>query len=164
MSVKAISQLMERLIEIHELLLEMAINKVDPIKKGDMKALEAIVREESKLAHKLQTTEMLRSKVVRTFLFEQGEAKEAVTMSDVKKFATAEENLQLEELQFKLIELVQTLKTQNELNQELIEESLRFVNLSLDLMLPQKEDISYNPRSRDDDSYENNHSLFDSKA
>jgi len=164
MSVNAITQLMERLIEVHEQLLEMAANKVEPIKKGDMKALEAIVRTESKLAHKLQTTEMLRSKVVRTFLLEQGEAKEAVTMSDVKKFATAEESIQLEQLQIKLVDDVQKLKTQNELNQQLIEESLRFVNLSLDLMLPHKEDVSYNPRSRDDEPYENNHSLFDSKA
>ncbi|MFC0559283.1 flagellar protein FlgN [Halalkalibacter alkalisediminis] len=164
MSIKAITQLLERLIEVHEHLLELATKKVEPIKKGDMKVLEAIVREESKLAHKLQTTEMLRSKIVRTFLLEQGEAKEAVTMSDVKRFATAEEKLQLEQLQRKLVDDVQKLKTQNELNQELIEESLRFVNLSLDLMLPHKEDVSYNPRSQDDEPYENNHSLFDSKA
>ncbi|WP_227937248.1 flagellar protein FlgN [Alkalihalobacillus deserti] len=164
MSIKAITQMMERLIEIHEPLHDLAVKKVEPIKKGDMKVLEAIVREEAKLAYKLQTTEMLRSKVVRTFLLEQGEAKEAVTMSDVKRFATVEEKLQLEQLQLKLVDDVQKLKTQNEMNQELIEESLRFVNLSLDLMLPHKEDVSYDPRSRDDEPFENAHSIFDSKA
>jgi flagellar biosynthesis/type III secretory pathway chaperone len=164
MSVKAITQIIERLLEIHEGLVDLASKKVEPIKKGDMPTLEKLVREESKLAHKLQTTELLRAKVVRTFLLEKGEAPEDATLSDVKRYATDAEQKQLEQFQNMLVEYVVKLKAQNELNQSLIEESLRFVNLSLDLMIPHKEDVSYNPRERDDRPFEGGHSLFDSKA
>jgi flagellar biosynthesis/type III secretory pathway chaperone len=156
--------MIERLIEIHEQLIDLAAKKIEPIKRGEMKALEAIVREESKWAHKLQTTEMLRAKVVKAFLLEQGEVKEAVTMSNVKRFATEEEKLVLDQLQVTLIDQVQKLKAKNELNQELIEESLRFVNLSLDLMVPHKEDVSYHPHEHEDRPLGHGHSLFDSKA
>ncbi|MDT8858790.1 flagellar protein FlgN [Alkalihalobacillus sp. MEB130] len=164
MSAKAIAQLMERLIEIHEGLIDLAVKKVEPIKKGDMPVLEKLIREESKLARQLQTTEMLRAKVVRTFLLEKGEAKEGATLSDVKKHVEEAEQTKFDELQKILITHVIKLKQQNELNQALIEESLRFVNLSLDLMIPHKEDISYNPKDRDDQPMEGGHSLFDSKA
>ncbi|ARK32099.1 flagellar protein FlgN [Halalkalibacter krulwichiae] len=164
MSIKAITQLIERLFEIHEQLYHLAVDKLEPIKKGDMKALEQIVREESKLAHKLQTTEMLRQKVVRTYLFEQGEAKEGATMTDVKRYATKEEAEKLELLQQQLLDYAQKLKQQNELNQDLIAESLRFVNLSLDLMVPHQEDVSYHPHEHEDRPIGNGRSIFDSKA
>ncbi|KHF39620.1 flagellar protein FlgN [Halalkalibacter okhensis] len=164
MSLTAITQLIERLIEIHEGLLDLATKKVEPIKRSDMPTLEKLVREESKLAHKLQTTEMLRAKVVRTFLEEKGEVKEDATLTDVKKYGTEAQQQRLDDLQTKLVGYVVSLKEQNELNQSLIEESLRFVNLSLDLMIPHKEDVSYNPRDREDRPMEGNHSLFDSKA
>ncbi|MCL7746741.1 flagellar protein FlgN [Halalkalibacter alkaliphilus] len=164
MSLNAVIQLIERLIEIHEKLYSMAKKKVEPIKKGDMPVLGALVREESKLIRMLQTTELMRGKVVRTFLLEKGEVKEDATISDVMKLASADEKKKLDELQKKLRAQVKMLKEQNDLNQELIEESLRFVNLSLDLIVPHKEDISYNPKERDDEPYETGHSLFDSKA
>ncbi|GAE33028.1 flagellar protein FlgN [Halalkalibacter akibai] len=164
MSIKAITQMVERLIDIHEQLIDLAAKKTELIKQNNMKALELLVREESKLAHKLQTTELLRSKTVKTFLLEQGEAKENVTISDVKAFATEEEKQILDQHQDQLIKHVVELKTLNQLNQELIEESLRFVNLSLDLMLPHKEDVSYNPLDHEDRPFEHGRSLFDSKA
>ncbi len=99
------------------------------------------------------------------FLMTKGEVTENATMTDIRKYATKDEQQQLEQLQNELLNQVQNLKRQNELNQLLIEESLRFVNLSLDLMVPHKEDISYKrPHEQDDSRYDTGHSLFDSKA
>lgn len=165
MSIKVITELMESLMTIHGDLYTLGQRKIEPIKKGDMSALEVLVREETKLVRKLQSTEALRTKAVRTFLISKGEVTENATMTDVRKFATNEEQQQLERLQAELMEHVQNLKAQNELNQLLIEESLRFVNLSLDLMVPHKEDVSYKrPKERDDNRFDTGHSLFDSKA
>ncbi|GAE26510.1 flagellar protein [Halalkalibacter wakoensis JCM 9140] len=164
MSATAIIQLMERLIELHEELIETAQKKVDLIKTGDMRSLETLVREESKLTRKLETTELLRQKVVRTFLLEKGEVTENATISDVKLFVTDVEKETLVQVQMKLVSLVEKLREQNNLNQSLIEESLRFVNLSLDLLRPHKEDISYHPNSKEDEPYDTGHSIFDSKA
>ncbi|TWI59945.1 flagellar protein FlgN [Halalkalibacter nanhaiisediminis] len=165
MSMKAIVEIIESLTGIHKELYTLGEQKVEPIKKGDMSALEVLVREESKLVRKLQATEGLRTKVVKNFLMTKGEVTENATMTDIRKYATKEEEQQLEQIQNELLNQVQNLKRQNELNQLLIEESLRFVNLSLDLMVPHKEDISYKrPHEQDDSRYDTGHSLFDSKA
>ncbi|MBP3950041.1 flagellar protein FlgN [Bacillus suaedae] len=164
MSLQAIVQLLERIDEIHHQLLTIAESKIEKIKSGDMPSIEALVREETKLVRKLETTEVLRSRVVQTFLQEKGEATENATISDIKNYVTETEQQQLSKLQEAIIAQAVNLKTVNDLNQSLIEESLRFVNLSLDLMVPHKEDISYSPRHRDDKPFERGRSLFDSKA
>ncbi|MCM3716129.1 flagellar protein FlgN [Alkalihalobacillus oceani] len=165
MSVKAITELLEALITIHHELNKAAGQKVELIKKGDMPALEELVRAEAKLVRKAQATESMREKVVRTFLLSKGKVTENATLAEVKEWATTEEREQLDALQQQLVTELHLLKRQNELNQQLIEESLRFVNLSLDLMVPHQEDISYKrPNERDDQPYDTGHSLFDSKA
>lgn len=162
---ESIIKCMETLLAIHEELLLIGRQKVELVKKGDMTTLETLVREETKLIQKLQITERVRTEHVQKLLKNKGEIKENATLTDVKKFATAGEKDQLEQLQDKLFIAVQEVKKQNAFNQQLIEESLRFVNLSLDLIVPHSEDISYKkPGDQDDDRYETGHSLFDSKA
>ena len=166
MSVKAITELLESLAMIHHELNQAAGQKVELIKKGDMPALEELVRAEAKLARKAQATEAMREKVVRTFLVSKGRVTENATLAEIKEWATAEEREQLDALQQRLLTEIHALKRQNELNQQLIEESLRFVNLSLDLMVPYQEDISYKrPNEHNEDQpYDTGRSLFDSKA
>ncbi|WP_088104282.1 flagellar protein FlgN [Halalkalibacter urbisdiaboli] len=164
-AVKLIIQSLAELIRIHQQLNELASKKVDSIKQGDMPALEALVREESKLASKLRTTELMREKQVHAFFAEQGEANEHATISSMIALVSSDEANLLQRLQKVLVQEVNELKKQNELNQSLIQESLQFVNLSLDLLIPNAEDVSYKrPQAREERSYEPSHSIFDSKA
>ncbi|NEU30261.1 flagellar protein FlgN [bacterium LRH843] len=167
MSVKAILDCMENLVTVHEELAQIGKEKVEPIKKGDMSALSALVRAEAKLVRKAQTTEIMREKLVASLLADKGKAKENATMRDVKEVATAPERERLDQLQEQLLVHMNNLKRINEQNQLLLEESLRFVNLSLDLMVPHQDDVSYKrPQFLEDDQDHpmQGHSLFDSKA
>ncbi len=156
---------METLLTIHHELLTISVEKVELIKNGDAAALEALIRTEAKLARKIQINDTLRMKQVQAILAKKGKMKENATITDVKEFATEAEKEQLDHIQEQLLLAIHQLKTHNDLNQELITESLRFVNLSLDLIVPYKEDISYSRRQEDDDDrFLTGHSLFDSKA
>src|SRR5699024_5672202 len=109
--------------------------------------------------------ETIRGRQAEAYLQKHGEGNEEATMSEVKKHATTDEKEMLDQLQEELLIVILQLKRQNEFNQQLIEESLAFVNLSLDLMVPHQEDISYKrPDDEEHDRYDRGHSLFDSKA
>ncbi|WP_100405460.1 flagellar protein FlgN [Bacillus solitudinis] len=165
MSAKQIIQSLAELIRVHQQLNEAAIKKMDFIKKGDMSALETLVREESKLVSKLRITELIREKQVLTFFNEQGKVTEDVTIGAMLPLLNEDEQSTLAKLQKALVQEVTILKRQNERNQSLVEESLRFVNLSLDLLMPSAEDISYTrPHEREDQATDYKHSTFDSRA
>ncbi|WP_062050216.1 flagellar protein FlgN [Bacillus sp. JCM 19034] len=164
MSMQTLIQLMGRLDEIQHELLKIAKQKVEPIKKGNPKEIEALVRNEAKLIRQLEATEVLRTKAVKSFLHEQGISKEMATVSELLKWANEEDAQRLTTLQQSLLDTTDKLKRQNQFNQQLIDESLQFVTLSLDLMMPQKEDISYSPNERQDELLGTGRSLFDSKA
>ncbi|GAE32120.1 flagellar protein FlgN [Halalkalibacter hemicellulosilyticus] len=164
MSLKALIQLMERLDEIQQQLLIIAKQKVEPLKKGEMKAVEALVREESKWIHQLEMTETLRTKKVSAFLQEQGFEDKDARMVDLVPYANEDEQRRMTEVQQSLVDVTEQLKQQNQFNQQLIEESLKLVRTSLDLMIPMKEDISYSPNEKQESPLGSGHSLFDSKA
>lgn len=155
---------MATLLSIYEKLYALGIKKVDLIKKGDMAQLDVAIREETTLVHKLQLTETMREKQVMTFLQSKGKKIKNATVTDVIAYVEKEEKQTLRSLQENLVECMQKVQRQNEHNKQLIEESLRFVNLSLDLMIPYKEDISYGRPEDEDERIETGHSLFDSKA
>lgn len=162
---KSLIETIETLLHVHRELLALSDEKVEHIKTGNMSALEKLLREEAKLISKLRLTEMVRAKNVQTILSKAGKVIEDATMSDVKELATEAEKEELDRLQAELLSVINELKRKNEQNEELIQESLRFVHLSLDLIAPHKEDIAYSNRPQDDDDRPIiGHSLFDSKA
>ncbi|MFA9458571.1 flagellar protein FlgN [Halalkalibacter sp. AB-rgal2] len=164
MSLKALIQLMERLEEIQQQLLMIAIQKVEPLKKGDMKVVETLVREESKWIHQLEMVETLRTKKISDYVQEQGIESNGARMVDLLPYASEDEQLRMIEIQQSLTDVTAQLKQQNEFNQQLIEESLKLVRVSLDLMIPMKEDISYSPDEKQESPLGSGHSIFDSKA
>ncbi len=160
----AIIDSLQTLLDVHKKLVAIGDEKVELVKTGNISALETLLREEAKLMRTLEITEKIRMKQVEAYLAKHGIAKKDATLSDVKKAATAAERERLDALQSELVAVIDELKWKNERNQELIEESLRFVELSLDLIAPHKEDIAYNPHDDGDDDYVIGHSLFDRKA
>jgi flagellar biosynthesis/type III secretory pathway chaperone len=86
-----------------------------------------------------------------------------VTLGDVLEQAELDEKENLILLQEKLVIAYEALKSRNKLNQELLEQSLQYVNMSLCMVQPENEPATYkNPKSNPYNS--NRSSLFDSKA
>jgi flagellar biosynthesis/type III secretory pathway chaperone len=152
METAQMTSLLERLLKSHEELLALGERKTDVLKQGDMKALDVLLKEEDLQIKKLQLIEKERKLKFAN-----------VTLADVLEQAENDEKENLIQLQEQLIKVYDALKSRNELNQDLIEQSLQFVNMSLSMIQPENGPVTYN-NPRANPYSQNNTSLFDSKA
>jgi flagellar biosynthesis/type III secretory pathway chaperone len=152
METAQMTSLLERLLKSHEELLSLGERKTEVLKFGDMKALDGLLKEEDLQVKKLQVIEKDR-------LLKYAN----VSLADVLEQAEEPEKEKLLHLQTRLIQTYELLKNRNELNQELLEQSLQYVNISLSMVQPQNEPATYS-NSKKDPYTSQARSLFDSKA
>jgi flagellar biosynthesis/type III secretory pathway chaperone len=163
MSAQQIIECMKKLGQVHTTFNQLAEEKTEALKKGDISHLRSLLQKESAYLKQLQQLEQERVRLVRFFITGKGLASEGGTITELLLHVTEEEKNQLISLQKELIEEIEKLKMQNELNQQLIQDSLRFVNLSLDVIQPQSDTGNYQRTTNDDDE-QLGRSLFDTKA
>jgi flagellar biosynthesis/type III secretory pathway chaperone len=152
METAQMTSLLERLFKSHEDLLALGERKTEVLKLGDMKTLDVLLKEEDFQVKKLQMIE--KERMVKF-------AK--VTLGNIYEQAEEPEKERLMHLQEQIIQAYGKLKNRNELNQELLEQSLQFVNMSLSMVQPNSEPDIYSKNNAEDYS-SNGISLFDSKA
>lgn len=160
MSVEKLIVTMERLVKLHRNLLELSNKKTDIVIKGDMKALNQILKDEQALLAAMNQFENERQKIAGTIVTELNQP----TISDCIKVVDETSKNTLEQLRNELLELASQLKQKNELNQQLIFQSLHFVNFSLSLFFPQREEFNYSPGAGKGKEPGYSPSLFNSKA
>ncbi|ERN51974.1 flagellar protein FlgN [Alkalihalophilus marmarensis] len=165
MSAQLVIQALAELLKLHQELNKKALQKPGAIKANDMNALSQVVREETKLIRAVQAADAKRARAAGELMRHKGEGREDATVQTLLTYTEGEDRLMIERLQQALLKEVSRLSEQNEQNKELIEESLRFVNLSLDLMVPQSEDVHYqHPTDKQEQTELYSRSAFDSKA
>ncbi|AOM81899.1 flagellar protein FlgN [Salisediminibacterium beveridgei] len=159
-------KIIQAMVTVHQTLNDLAVAKQDAVKKGDMKDLEAVMQKEAPLIQKLRKLENTRMHLISQWQDEKGLVKEGVTIDQLLPLFPEKESRELEAWSTRLIEQMIRLKEQNDLNEQLLEDSLRFVNVTLDAMRPQNHFNNYsgNGPEDDDDFKSGDHSLFDSKA
>ncbi|UCZ52696.1 flagellar protein FlgN [Bacillus shivajii] len=161
---KQLAQILQAMTAIHKKFNDQAKEKQAVIKEGDMAQLEQLMKDETVLIQQLRKLEATRQHTVEQWMADKGLVKEDVTMETILQFFP-EERTELEEWQEKLLHEIEQLKQQNDLNQQLLEESLRFVNMSLDSMQPQSHFQNYGrPDVKTEEGPAPERSLFDSKA
>lgn len=162
---KTLYDLLDNLIQLHKALYTLSAQKKDVLIKGNVDELVAITRHEQKLIKGITAAETARIDIVRELSAEKGFALQEGTLAELIKLTTsAEEKTRLTASRNELTRIVAELRGANELNQQLLEQSLSFVNLTLDLITDSPEDdfIYGNPAS---DSYRQaNRTFFNKKA
>lgn len=164
MSAEPLIQTLGKMLLLHKSLNQLAKQKTDILKTGDTDALNNLLKEEKKHIQAIQKIEADRQKASEEFLatFEQSN-KSNTTLTECISFANPMEKQKLNQLKSELQTQIIALKDQNELNQQLIKQSLQFVNLSLDLLMPEIDTYNY---ERPGQAYQFNEgrSIFNSKA
>ncbi|USK69979.1 flagellar protein FlgN [Peribacillus asahii] len=156
MSAQPIIEALEQLIKLHQGFNKLASKKKNIIIEGDTDALTALLIDEQKYVKAISQIETKRQEAVQTFLKHQQNA----TLNQVMEEAQPEEAEVLQRLKIELLEEVTQLKEQNEFNQQLLVQSLQFINLSLDVLRPQDRNYNYGNEQAPKPSS----SMFDSKA
>jgi flagellar biosynthesis/type III secretory pathway chaperone len=160
LSAKQLIELLEKHVKLHKGLLELANKKTEVLKKGDTEALNGIVKEEQKYIAAIDRVEQERILVVNAMI---GEANEPTLTACILQ-TEGTERAMLEKLRDDLSAVILELKSANQLNVQLAKQSLQFVHVMLDMLMPQPKEVNYQNPSMAPSSYEGGSSLFDSKA
>lgn len=164
LSVEAIMETMSRLIYVHQDLNQLAVKKTEVIKDGEMEKLGILLQEEEALVFELKELETARSFRVRDFASHYEILAEDCTLLQLSKVLPPSEQKELLGSRQQLLKEVADLKQQNRLNQELIEQSLQFVNVSLGMLQPEVRPVNYERPGRGDSLAKKGKSMFDSRA
>lgn len=161
-----IVEAMDALVAVHRTLNEQAERKTEVLKNGDMQGLESLLKEEEATAAQLKSLEDRRERDVNEFLREKGiTSDDPLTVSQIAELAPQHEKEEMYRLRDELLAEIVDLKRQNALNQSLIEQSLHFIDVSLNMARPPElESVTYNHPNHTGNERLNRQSLFDSQA
>ncbi|MDR6553610.1 flagellar protein FlgN [Paenibacillus qinlingensis] len=141
-SIQSLLETMDKLSEAHEALFELAQEKTQPLVRNDVDKLNMIVNKENKWIRLITEANQQRIQLISAYLISRGyNPNPKITVSDLTKVIfKAEEKTALIEAQRKLLEIIKRLKERNVINQQLIEQSLAFIDYTVDLVLGGPED------------------------
>ncbi|WP_353854439.1 flagellar protein FlgN [Bacillus sp. Bos-x628] len=160
MSVKIIIEELHRLYGLHEQLLKLSKDKTDILKSNEIDALSEILNLEQKYIQAISQLEEKRIEAAVQFL--QNDQSPTITACIEKAEGTDKE--ELISLFQKLNDIMVELKDANELNKQLIQQSLQFISLTFDLVNPNKDNMNYGQNGLGSSKPKQHMALFDSKA
>ncbi|GLO67174.1 MULTISPECIES: flagellar protein FlgN [Oceanobacillus] len=160
MSEKIISAI-NKLLVMHQEILELSKEKTVEIKDGHIDDLQSLLVKERKLARKLQHCEEERMQVVQEWALEVKLSNPTPTISEIIDYIDEDKQEELLTIATSLTDTIKEFKRQEQLNQVLLNESMKFVQLSLDLMSPTIKTMNYGSGKETKDT---SRSVFDSKA
>lgn len=164
MSIKDVIGSLEGLVYLHHELLDVSKKKTEVIKEGNVDELQQILVRERKLVRKVEAAEKRRMELVDGWLQTQNfTASDATLTTILEQLTNGNERSALEKVTIELTKAITDLKAQEKLNLALINQSMQFVQVSLDLLSPTLKNMNYTNNNRPN-AETPNRSIFDSKA
>ncbi|MER2060741.1 MAG: flagellar protein FlgN [Niallia sp.] len=139
MSATLLMQTLDKLVKLHESLHEVAKKKTEIIKVGDMEALQQIMKDEQAHIMSIQKLEEARITISKRIVANVPDP----SVMDCVKHLDSQDAVNVLEIANHLKEIIMNLKEINSLNQQLLQQSMQFVNISLDLFKPTQKSINY---------------------
>ncbi|MEJ9229496.1 flagellar protein FlgN [Peribacillus butanolivorans] len=162
MSARNIIDSLEKLIKLHKSFNQLALRKTTILKASDTEAITALLIEEQKHIKAISQTDKEREAAVEGFFTAKGAVRQTASIDTVMELTEPIETAALKRLKKELIDEVAKLKERNILNQQLIYQSLQFINVSLDILRPQNQDLNYGKSVKK--PTKSGIGIFDSKA
>ncbi|CAM3952545.1 flagellar protein FlgN [Mesobacillus thioparans] len=156
MSVESLISIMDKLHKMHKSLYELTVKKTEIVKKGDTAALDQILKDEQAHMAAINKLEQERAAVSNAIL--PGASLQEIADGNP---AGKEQLLKIKE---DLLKVITEIKARNELNQQLIHQSLQFINFSKSLVMPQEKEINYGPPAGKKAKPGQSPGIFNSKA
>ncbi|MFD1178878.1 flagellar protein FlgN [Paenibacillus puldeungensis] len=166
MSVQLLIESLAQMDELHAGLLELMEQKKQAILSRDYEALVRTLSRESKMVKTIEEREKQLIVSAQAFLQSKGiKSQLELTISEILRLVfDPEEKRQLDDARKKLGDRLVELKRVNALNQELITQSLSFIDFSLNLMIGGEDnDTIYSP-PKAQDKKPTMRSMFDTRA
>jgi len=139
---KSIEQLKNTLIKENELytgVLKLAEEKTKVIVGGDIKVLENITKKEQQYIMNMATFEKLRRSIL-TNIAQELSIEEISSVSELILFIEEDAGNEIDDLRNDLLKTIADLKAVNEGNEKLINQSLQYINLNIEILTSSSED------------------------
>lgn len=163
MSVKRLIDLLTRLVDIHQNLLDLSMEKTEIIKSGSIDKLQSLLAKERKYIQLVEQTEKERIEESKAWFKSQKLLDEEMTITKMLENLDNESDKEaLATVTTELTNKIASLKQQEQLNRNLIEQSMQFIHLSLDMLHPSIQQMNYHPTTTVNEAVKQ--SVFDSKA
>jgi flagellar biosynthesis/type III secretory pathway chaperone len=154
MSITNILSTLEKMATLHAYLYELTVRKEDIVKENKLEDLQELTLEEKKYAKAIAQLEQQRKLL-----------SEKKTVTELLEDATPDEQKALLDVRGRLADTIGKIQRQNELNQQLLQQSLQFVTMTMNTINPQPSAVTYDkPANTKKTASAPSRSLFDSKA
>ncbi|MBP2001780.1 flagellar biosynthesis/type III secretory pathway chaperone [Paenibacillus shirakamiensis] len=165
----AVHQLIEALSQLdqaHANMIELAGEKQTAIMNNDVDGLIGILNQESRTLKRIEQLEDVRLATCYHFLKEKGvKSQLKLTITELSRLVfDPDEKKLLTDMQRQLSDKLQHLKRLNDLNQKLIEQSLTFLEYSLDLLVGAPDEAATYQHPADKPGSVRRPGIFDTRA
>lgn len=166
MSVQPMLRRLEEMANLHRQLLALGRRKTRVLVENLTDELSEITAEENRIVARIVDAERELFRQAELFLNGKGFSFDASTsLAEVIKLVfDPQERSALQSARAELLKLLEELRSVNELNRELVEQSLAFVRHSIDLITASPEDDMLYQRPDQQDSRYPARGLFDARA
>ncbi|MFE4712079.1 MULTISPECIES: flagellar protein FlgN [Paenibacillus] len=136
MALTTLIELLERLDEVHIQMLDLAATKKQAIMENKIEMLIQIINKESKQMKTIEQLEEERAQAIHAFLQGAGiRSNLKLNLSELSRLVfDLDDKQRLLHIQKKLAGTLQQLKEANALNQQLIQQSLSYIDFSIESM------------------------------
>lgn len=163
MLVKQIIEQLEKIYQLQKSLLIISKEKTELIKNNDIDQFNQLLMTERKHVQAIEQLESKRMNLTDEFFEKEAPESERTISQLIELVKDEEERKQLQHIFEKLIFVLADLKQQEKLNQDLTQQSLQFIDLSLELLQPHlNKNLNYGQGSGQQTKRQS--SVFDSKA
>lgn len=153
---------LEDLVGIHHELLQISKEKTTFVTKGEVDEFQKLLLKERKLILRLEKAEKARQEAVEQWFSDKDDSIEHKTITHMLDLITdQQEQTMLANITTDLTEAITTLKRQEQLNHDLLEQSMQFVQMSLNMLSPSIEQMNYGEKKQ---TNQRDRSVFDSRA
>lgn len=167
------ASLIEELIQVledetgcYEALVAMADNKKDVIISGDVPSLQDMVKHEQDLAGRILRSEKKRQELISDIALVTNQDERTLTVMRLVELLKGQEFIadKLQQAAMNLMDVVEEMKAANDLNQKLIEQSLEFVDFTMNAIQSAKSPVNQNNYNQHSKGYDNQQrGFFDAK-
>ncbi|ACB85803.1 flagellar protein FlgN [Natranaerobius thermophilus] len=125
---------LEEQLATYKLLVQQEEEKQEALIQGELSQLEELIKKEQKIVFQNGELERKRQEIIAQLAEELGEVQDDLTISKLIEYAEGELEKRLSQVYRELEEIVITLKDLNIKNNSLIQQSLSYINYSLDIV------------------------------
>lgn len=160
---QAVLNIMEALITEHERMLNISNEKTELMKAGKIDAFQKLLMQERKQTQAISQLENKRVQAVDALFQEMGiENTDKTVTVLLEQMEEGQQKREMEASVSRLIDYIVQIRDVEQLNKELIQQSMTFVQLSLEMLQPNLGKMNYGKQQSS--HMTPNTSVFDSKA